>query len=163
MTEKQREASRLNGNKSNGPVTAEGKRRSSLNARRHQLAAEDLVLDAEEMEDFDRMFSAYLAELQPRTEIETDLVEEMAAAKWRERRCWRLQKTGSKATSPKWPAMSTEIWETTSASPSLSRRMATHAVSSFSSATSPCTPDPGAGPGGICSKFEIYRTNPGRG
>jgi hypothetical protein len=92
MTEKQREASRLNGSKSDGPVTAEGKRRSSLNARRHQLAAEDLVLNAEEMEDFDHMLSAYLAELQPRTEIEADLVEEMAAAKWRERRCWRLQK-----------------------------------------------------------------------
>jgi hypothetical protein len=82
----------MNGSTSNGPVTAEGKRRSSLNARPHQLAADHLVLDAEEMADFDRMLRAYLEELQPRTEIETDLVEEMAAAKWRERRCWLLQK-----------------------------------------------------------------------
>jgi hypothetical protein len=93
MTDKQRQASRMNGHKSNGPVTTEGKRRSSLNARRHQLAAESLVLDAEEMADFDHVLGAYLEELQPRTEIETDLVEEMAAAKWRERRCWLLQKS----------------------------------------------------------------------
>jgi hypothetical protein len=129
MTDKQREASRLNGTKSNGPVTAEGKRRSSLNARRHQLAAEDLVLDAEEMEDFDHMLNAYLAELQPRTEIEADLVEEMAATKWREAAAGSSRKPGSNTMFPSWRTTSIESWETLSASLSLLRKTATREVS----------------------------------
>lgn len=93
MTDKQREAARDNGRKSRGPVSAEGKLRSSLNARRHELAAKSLVLNAEEQADFDRMLDAYAEQLQPENEIEADLVEQMAAAKWRERRCWLHQKS----------------------------------------------------------------------
>jgi hypothetical protein len=93
MTDKQREAARNNGAKSNGPITTEGKARSSQNACRHQLTADRLVLNTEEQAEFDRMFAAYREQLQPRNEIETDLIEQMAAAKWRERRCWQLQKS----------------------------------------------------------------------
>ena len=93
MTDKQLETVRNNGAKSKGHVTAEGKARSSQNACRHQLTSERLVLNSEEQAEFDRMFAAYRERLQPRNEIETDLVEQMAAAKWRERRCWLLQKS----------------------------------------------------------------------
>ncbi len=91
MTDTHREASRNHGAKSKGPATVDGKARTARNASRHQLTAESLVLSSEERAEFDRMFTAYLEQLQPQNEIETDLVEQMAAAKWRERRCWLHQ------------------------------------------------------------------------
>ncbi len=93
MTDKQRDAARNNGAKSNGPATPEGKERASLNARAHQLTAAHLVLKSEEQSEFDQLLQTYFDELHPQGEIETALVEQMAAAKWRERRCWLHQKS----------------------------------------------------------------------
>ena len=47
-SEKQREAARLNGAKTRGPVTPEGKRNSSLNGLRHNLCSVSLVLSNED-------------------------------------------------------------------------------------------------------------------
>ncbi len=62
-TENQKEASRLNGAKSRGPVTDEGKARSSQNAVRHGVMSARLVLDDDEQaladglrDDFIRRF-----------------------------------------------------------------------------------------------------------
>jgi hypothetical protein len=87
------ESARANGAKSQGPVTPEGKQSSSLNSLKHGLTARTLVLSNEARERFDGTVEAYLDELGPLTEIETDLVEEMVAAKWRQRRCWVMEKS----------------------------------------------------------------------
>ena len=87
-TEKQREASRANGALSLGPNTPEGKAVSSQNALRHGLRAKALVLANESPELFEALIQDHLAEHQPATGGEHDLVVEMAYAKWRMYRIW---------------------------------------------------------------------------
>ena len=77
-------ASRANGAKSRGPVTAEGKKRSSKNALKHGLASATIVLTTED-------WPAYLRRFQPADDIELDLVEEMVAARWRQQRMWAIE------------------------------------------------------------------------
>jgi hypothetical protein len=89
-TEAQRAAARVNGAKSKGPTTEEGKAKSALNALRHGLLAGSLVLTSESRAKFDALLSAYLDEYQPEGQTENDLVEEITAAKWQQQRCWTL-------------------------------------------------------------------------
>lgn len=84
-------SSRANGAKSKGPVTPEGKTRSSRNALRHGLAAEVVVMDNEDDGQYDARLEAYLQTFQPSNIVEFDLVEELAAAKWNQRRALGMQ------------------------------------------------------------------------
>jgi hypothetical protein len=90
-TQAQRAAARANGAKSNGPVTEEGKATSSLNALRHGLAVGTLVLTSESRPKFEALLQGYLDEYQPQGQTEEDLIEELAASKWFQRRCWCYQ------------------------------------------------------------------------
>ena len=81
------EASRRNGAKSKGPITDEGKSRSSLNGITHGLAGSAIVLEGESQEKWQELLAACIQELQPETELERELVDEIAAARWRIRRC----------------------------------------------------------------------------
>src|SRR5689334_20140282 len=85
------EASRANGAKSRGPVTAEGKLRSSQNALKHGLLSNDVVLATESRETFDRLLEALIARFQPADQAEMICVEHMAAAEWRIRRIWAAE------------------------------------------------------------------------
>ena len=98
-TEAQRAASRANGARSRGPATTAGKAIASRNATRHgccctaadfegrhALAAGTLVLTSESRPKFEALLAGYLHEYQPAGQTETDLVEELAAAKWLQRR-----------------------------------------------------------------------------
>ena len=85
------EAARLNGAKSRGPVTPEGRHKSSLNALQHGLFAQALVLTNESREDFEQLQATYLAKFQPADNVEAGLVNEMVAAKWRQNRAWNLE------------------------------------------------------------------------
>ena len=92
-TQKQIDASRANGARSRGPITAQGKRNSSRNSRRHGLLSSTLVLEEESTERFEKLVNSLMDEHQPRTFTELMLVETMAAARWRLYRIWGIQKS----------------------------------------------------------------------
>jgi hypothetical protein len=80
------DAARANGARSKGPVTPEGKARSSQNARRHGLLASDCTLRMEDPEAFQQLEQAYIDEWQPQGETENGLVQEMILCRYRQSR-----------------------------------------------------------------------------
>jgi len=90
-TPAQAEASRANGAQSHGPVTPEGKAQSAQNALRHGLRSTAVLIPGEDPEAFDRHVAAYLHRFQPADQPERDLVEAMAAARWRLKRLLELE------------------------------------------------------------------------
>lgn len=84
------ETARINGAKSHGPVTPEGKARSSANSRRHGLTA-SVLIDGESDEDFQLLLADFMGQFQPHTGVEADLVEVMAIARWRLRRLHAIE------------------------------------------------------------------------
>jgi hypothetical protein len=85
-------ASRANGAKSKGPITAQGKRNSSRNSIRHGLLADTIVLEEEKRDEFLEMLDELLDEHQPATPTELMMVETIAAARWKQNRIWGMQK-----------------------------------------------------------------------
>ena len=87
------ETARANGAKSRGPTTAEGKEKSSRNAIKHGLTAGNgnILLDCEDPGQFDEVLNKLLGIHEPATPAESDLVEEMVAARWRTRRMWTIE------------------------------------------------------------------------
>jgi hypothetical protein len=81
-SEKKAAAARANGARSHGPVTAEGKARSSRNNTIHGLSANTLVLRTEDSQAFLRLLSAYERRVQPRDELEQEIVYDIAIAAW---------------------------------------------------------------------------------
>jgi hypothetical protein len=77
------ETARANGAKSHGPVTPEGRAASSRNSLRHGLTAKSVVLPAESSEDFQELLDSYIDQFQPQGGVEMDLIQAMAAARWR--------------------------------------------------------------------------------
>jgi hypothetical protein len=90
-TEAQIQASRRNGAKSRGPVTPQGKHRSSQNAIKHGLSARTVVLCTESHELFEQLEQDYIDSLQPTTILELHLVQRIAVAEWRMRRAWAVE------------------------------------------------------------------------
>src|SRR6266702_297115 len=84
---------RANGAKSRGPTTAEGKEKSSRNSIKHGLTAGNgnILLDCEDPDQLDEVLNKLLGIHEPATPAETDLVEEMFAARWRTRRMWTIE------------------------------------------------------------------------
>ena len=77
------EQARINGAKSKGPITEEGKAKSSGNSLKHGLTSKTLVLQNETKEDFEALLHDYNVRLCPADRVELDLVVEMAGARWR--------------------------------------------------------------------------------
>jgi hypothetical protein len=90
-TLKQIEAARRNGAKSRGPVTAAGKERSSRNALRHGLYSKVVVLSNESPEMYGNLVDDYLAEYDPATRREHDLVLLIANCAWRLNRIMTME------------------------------------------------------------------------
>jgi hypothetical protein len=86
------ETARLNGARSKGPITDQGKAIASQNSLRHGMLSQTVVLEGESKELFEQLLTSITAELQPRTAIETGLIERMAIAHWRQMRTWAVQK-----------------------------------------------------------------------
>ena len=86
-------ASRVNGARSRGPLTAEGKARSSQNALTHGLTARTAIVLplVERAEDWSAHLTGFVEALRPVGAVELELVERMAAITWRLRRVERVE------------------------------------------------------------------------
>jgi hypothetical protein len=85
ITDKQSETSRINGARSNGPITPEGKQKSAQNARKHGLTAKMIRRTAEEEPVWQSILNLLYYEHKPFGETEGSLVEDMAYATWQVR------------------------------------------------------------------------------
>jgi len=91
-TERQIEANRANARRSTGPRTEAGKARSRMNALRHGLRAETVVLAHEDRAAFEELHADLRADLAPAGALEALLVEQIAAGAWRMRRAWQTER-----------------------------------------------------------------------
>ena len=89
-TDRQIESARINGAKSKGPITPEGKAHSAQNARKHGLSA-TILLASESSEELDHLVDR-LNHRFPSDDILNELlVEKLAVAKWRQWRTWKIE------------------------------------------------------------------------
>ena len=88
---KQIEANRRNALKSTGPITPEGKARSSRNAIRHGLTAETVIAGLEDAEDYQAFEAAVTADYDAETAVERELVLRLASVLWRLRRATGIE------------------------------------------------------------------------
>jgi len=86
VSERKREANRLNAQKSTGPITDEGKARASQNAVKHGLTASSPVLLDEDPAEFEAFAAELRADLRPRTAMQRVLVERIIFVSWKLRR-----------------------------------------------------------------------------
>ncbi len=85
-TQKQREAARINGRKSCGPITVEGKERNRLNSFKHGAYSQATLIIPEDQKRFDTIFNDYIDRFQPTSEMELEMIEQMVSSSWRRRR-----------------------------------------------------------------------------
>ncbi len=76
------EVNKANARKSTGPRTAAGKQRSSLNALRHGLTGQTVVLPSEDHAAYQRHSQSFLDECRPKGAIETQLVQSLLDTSW---------------------------------------------------------------------------------
>jgi hypothetical protein len=88
-----------NAQHSTGPRTPEGRARSSQNARTHGLTARDVIVAADEREEFEELLNDYQAEVKPQGAIQCTLFDELVAAAWNLRRIRRMETTLCSSTS----------------------------------------------------------------
>src|SRR6202166_5472125 len=76
------ETSRINGAKSHGPKTPEGKETSSRNSLKHGLTSRStILLQCESLDEFKAFLAEHIAIHQPVTRPEEELVDQMAIAR----------------------------------------------------------------------------------
>jgi hypothetical protein len=84
-------ANAANAQHSTGPRTPEGQSRSSQNARTHGLTARDLIIAADEREEFQAFLSGYQTDVKPQGAIQHTLFDELVGAAWNLRRIRRME------------------------------------------------------------------------
>lgn len=92
-TQKQIDANRRNALRSTGPRTDEGKARSSQNALRHGVLSSKAVSHYEDGEAFEALLGRLIRDLDPRSALESTLVERIAILFWREQRLAQAEAT----------------------------------------------------------------------
>jgi hypothetical protein len=80
---RQADANRRNALHSTGPVTPEGKRKASLNALRHGLTGQTVVLPSDDLAAYQKSCDQFHAELKPKGLLETKAVQTIADTYWR--------------------------------------------------------------------------------
>jgi len=84
-------ANTANAQHSTGPRTPEGLARSSQNARTHGLTARDVIVAADEREEFGQLLNSYQTGVAPQGAIQLTLFDELVAAAWNLRRIRRME------------------------------------------------------------------------
>jgi hypothetical protein len=74
---------KANAQHSTGPTTEAGKHRSSLNALRHGLTGQVVVMPNEDMEAYHRHLNSFTDQYRPEGATEANLVQALADATWR--------------------------------------------------------------------------------
>jgi hypothetical protein len=74
---------RQNASHSTGPATPEGKRKASLNALRHGLTGQTVVLPTDDLAAYQNSCAQFHAELKPQGLFETKAVQTIADTYWR--------------------------------------------------------------------------------
>ncbi len=90
-TDKQIKANRENAKKSTGPRTNRGKTRTSKNALKHGLLAQDAVLPGEDPAEFDQHLTSFEDTYLPRNRVEKEIVRQIADVVWRMERLSRIE------------------------------------------------------------------------
>jgi hypothetical protein len=85
------EINRANAQHSTGPKTEAGKQRSSLNALRHGLTSQIVVMPTEELEAYQLHLKSFTEEYDPKGATESNLVQALADASWRLNRVVALE------------------------------------------------------------------------
>jgi hypothetical protein len=85
------EINRANSQHSTGPKTEAGKQRSSLNALRHGLTGQIVVMPTDDLTAYQLHLNAYAAEYHPQGPTESDLVQLLADTAWRLHRIAALE------------------------------------------------------------------------
>jgi hypothetical protein len=91
VSEKQLEANRENAKKSTGPTTAKGKARSRLNALRHGLTGQTVVMPEEDMEVYDKFTNQIAESFDTTNAIERQLAFCYASYLWRINRAGAIE------------------------------------------------------------------------
>jgi hypothetical protein len=76
------EANRQNAQQSTGPITPEGRERSSKNATRHGFTGQTLVITPAEKEAYEAHVKGFFSELSPIDQQETNVVQQLADLNW---------------------------------------------------------------------------------
>jgi hypothetical protein len=74
-----------------GPSNLAVTLRSAENAIIHAMCADCIVLEDEERQNFLNLLQQHVKHFRPVDEVEFGLVEEMCAARWRQRRAWSIE------------------------------------------------------------------------
>jgi len=90
-TPNRKEINRANARHSTGPKTPEGKKHSSLNALRHGLTGQIVVMPTEDLEAYQLHLKSFTDELNPKGAIEAHLVQALADTSWRLNRVAALE------------------------------------------------------------------------
>jgi hypothetical protein len=85
------EINRANAQHSTGPKTPEGKKQSSLNALRHGLTGQIVVMPAEDLQAYQQHLKSFTDEYQPTGATEANLVQALADTSWRLNRVAALE------------------------------------------------------------------------
>jgi hypothetical protein len=93
ISDKQLEANRENAQKSTGPKTEAGKKRSSLNAIRHGLTGQVLVLPDQDLAAFNLLCEKTMAELQIMGEHETQIAKAYCMSLWNVQKAMAIQES----------------------------------------------------------------------
>jgi hypothetical protein len=82
---------RANAQHSTGPKTESGKQKSALNALRHGLTGQIIVLPSDDLEAYQRHIKSFTDEYQPKGATEATLVQTLADTAWRIHRVSALE------------------------------------------------------------------------